>query len=91
MSVRRFTRPTDGFGKTLENWAHAIAPRFILQDFEHINQTLCMTPVMAVGVSDHVWSLEEVAALVPHPAAKKHGLYRKLGAQTERSNCDTTQ
>jgi len=41
-----------------------------------------VTPVMAIGVSDRVWSLEEIAALLPHPVAKGYGPHWKLEART---------
>jgi len=36
-----------------------------------------MTPAMAAGISDHVWSLEEISALVPKLVAKKRGPFKK--------------
>ncbi len=41
------------------------------------NQTLKVTPAMEAGVSDHVWSLEEIANLVPEEKPKKRGPYKK--------------
>lgn len=63
MSMRRFTRLTNGFSKKLENHAHAVALHFMYYNFGRIHQTLRVTPAMAAGVSDHVWTLEEIAAL----------------------------
>jgi IS1 family transposase len=63
MSMRRFTRLTNAFSKKLENHQHAIALHFMYYNFGRIHQTLRVTPAMAAGVSDHVWSLEEIAAL----------------------------
>jgi IS1 family transposase len=63
MSMRRFTRLTNGFSKKMENHAHAIALHFMYYNFGRIHQSLRITPAMAAGVSDHVWSLEEIAAL----------------------------
>jgi hypothetical protein len=62
-SMRRFTRLTNGFSKKLENLSHAIALHFMYYNFARIHQTLRITPAMEAGVSDHVWSLEEIAAL----------------------------
>ena len=42
-----------------------------------IHKTLCVTPAVQAGVSDHVWSLEEIAALVPEPETKPRGPYKK--------------
>jgi hypothetical protein len=64
MSMRRFTRLTNAFSKKLENHAHAIALQFMYYNFGRIHQPLRITPAMAAGVSDHLWSLEEIAALL---------------------------
>ena len=77
MSMRRFTPLTNGFSKKVENHAHAVALHFMHYNFDHIHKTLRVTPAMEAGVSDHVWSLEEIAALVPEPVAKARGPYRK--------------
>ncbi|KZC16758.1 transposase [Rhodanobacter sp. FW510-R12] len=77
MSMRRFTRLTNGFSKKIENHAHAVALHFMYYNFGRIHKTLRVTPAMEAGVSDHVWSLEEIAALVPVPIAKKRGPYKK--------------
>ena len=63
MSMRRFTRLTNGFSKKLENLGHAVALHFMYYNFGRIHQSLRITPAMAAGVSDHVWELEEIAAL----------------------------
>jgi hypothetical protein len=64
MSMRRFTRLTNAFSKKLENLRHAIALHFMYYNFGRIHQTLHVTPAMEAGVSDHVWELKEIAALV---------------------------
>jgi hypothetical protein len=38
---------------------------------------LRVTPAMEAGITDHVWSLEEIAALVPEPESKPRGPYKK--------------
>lgn len=63
MSMRRFTRLTNGFSKKLENLGHAVALHFMYYNFGRIHQSLRITPAMAAGVSDHVWSLEEIVSL----------------------------
>lgn len=63
MSMRRFTRLTNGFSKKIENHAFAVALHFIHYNFARIHKSLRITPAMAAGVSDHVWSLEEIARL----------------------------
>ena len=63
MSMRRFTRLTNAFSKKVENLSHAVALHFMFYNFGRIHQTLRVTPAMQAGLSDHVWSLEEIAAL----------------------------
>jgi len=63
MGMRRFTRLTNGFSKKLENLEHAVSLHFMHYNFARIHKTLRITPAMAAGVSDHVWSLEEIASL----------------------------
>lgn len=64
MSMRRFTRLTNGFSKKLENHEHALAIYFMYYNFARIHQTLRVTPAMEAGISDHVWSLEEMVGLI---------------------------
>jgi hypothetical protein len=45
-------------------------------NFARIHKTLRVTPAMQSGIADHVWNLEEIAALVPEPVAKKRGSYK---------------
>lgn len=63
MGMRRFTRLTNAFSKKVENHAHAVALHFMYYNFSRIHKTLRVTPAMEAGVSNHVWSLEEIAAL----------------------------
>ena len=63
MSMRRFTRLTNGFSKKLENLGYAVALHFMYYNFGRIHQSLRVTPAMAAGISNHVWELEEIAAL----------------------------
>jgi IS1 family transposase len=64
MSMRRFTRLTNGFSKKAENHAHAVALNFMHYNFCRIHRTLRVTPAMASGLSDHVWSLDELIGLL---------------------------
>jgi IS1 family transposase len=67
MSMRRFTRLTNAFSKKAENLGHAVALHFMFYNFGRIHQTLRVTPAMEAGLSDHVWTLEEIAALTDAP------------------------
>ena len=60
---RRFTRLTNGFSKKVENHTYAVALHYMFYNFAKIHKTLRVTPAMQAGISDHVWSLEEIARL----------------------------
>jgi len=77
MGCRRFTRLTNGFSKKVENHAWAVALHLMHYNFARIHQTLRITPAMAAGVTDHVWSLEEIAELGKPVAPAKRGPYKK--------------
>jgi IS1 family transposase len=64
MSIRRFTRLTNAFSKKIENHAAAVALYFMYYNFGRVHQTLRVTPAMEAGVSDHVWSVEEIVGLL---------------------------
>ncbi len=63
MGMRRFTHLTDGFSKKLKSLEHAVALHFMHYNFGRIHKSLRVTPAMEAGIADHVWSLEEIAAL----------------------------
>jgi IS1 family transposase len=77
MSCRRFTRLTNAFSKKVENHMHAVALHFMHYNFGRIHKTLRVTPAMQAGITDHVWSLEEIAVLIPEPESKPRGPYKK--------------
>jgi IS1 family transposase len=60
MGVRRFTRLTNAFSKKFENHCAAIMLWFCFYNFCRRHQTLRMTPAMAAGISDHIWSVREI-------------------------------
>jgi IS1 family transposase len=64
MSMRRFTRLTNGFSNKLDNHKHALALYFMYYNFGRVHQTLRVTPAMQAGVSDHVWTIQEICDLV---------------------------
>jgi IS1 family transposase len=64
MGMRRFTRLTNGFSKKVENHAYMVALYYMHYNFCRIHQTLRVTPAMEAGVADHVWSIEEIVALM---------------------------
>jgi IS1 family transposase len=64
MSMRRFTRLTNGFSKKVQNHMAAIAVYYVHYNFCRVHQTLKRTPAMAAGLSDHPWELREMIALL---------------------------
>jgi len=64
MGMRRFTRLTNAFSKKVENHAHAISIYFMHYNFVRIHQTLRVTPAMAAGVTDKLWSMEDIIRVV---------------------------
>ena len=63
MRMRRFTRLTNAFSKKVDNHKAMIALHYMHYNFARIHKTLRVTPAMEAGVTDHVWSLEEIARL----------------------------
>jgi len=70
MGMRRFTRLTNGFSKKLENHGHAVALHFMHYNFCRVHKTLRVTPAMEAGLTDHVWSLEELVSVMEPVCSK---------------------
>jgi len=64
MSMRRFTRLTNAFSKKVDNLEAAVALYFMYYNFCRIHKSLRVTPAMETGITDHVWSLEEIINLL---------------------------
>ena len=79
MSMRRFTRLTNAFSKKLDNHIHALALYFVFYNFTRIHKTLRVSPAMAAGITDRLWSLDDVIAKIDElaPAPKPRGTYKK--------------
>jgi hypothetical protein len=82
MSMRRFTRLTNAFSKKFDNHVHALSLYFVFYNFCRIHKTLRVSPAMAAGVTDRLWSLEDVVAKMEEvaPAPKARGPYKKRDA-----------
>jgi hypothetical protein len=82
MGMRRFTRLTNAFSKKIQNHAAMVAIYAVHYNFARIHKTLRITPSMAAGLSDHVWSLEEIVMMADSyaPAPKPRGPYKKRAA-----------
>jgi IS1 family transposase len=64
MHMRRFTRLTNAFSKKLENHLHMLAIYFMFYNYCRVHTTLRVTPSMEAGLSDHVWTIQELAGLM---------------------------
>ncbi len=64
MSVSRFTPLTKAFSKKLQNHYHALAIYFMFYNFVRIHQSLNVSPAMAAGLTDKLWSLEDIVNLM---------------------------
>lgn len=64
MGMRRFTRLTNGHSKKLENHEHALALFYMFYNYCRVNQAHRVTPAMELGITDHVWEVSEIVALL---------------------------
>ncbi|MGB7220240.1 MAG: IS1 family transposase [Vicinamibacterales bacterium] len=64
MSMRRFTRLTNGHSKKIQNHGHALAIHYVYYNFGRKQTVLKGTPAMAAGLADRVWSLEDIVGLL---------------------------
>ncbi len=64
MSMRRFTRLTNGFSKKVENHEHSVALHFMHYNFCRIHKSLRVTAAMEAGITDHVWDISEIVAVI---------------------------
>jgi IS1 family transposase len=68
MNMRRFTRLTNAFSKKLENHVLALSLYFMHYNFARTHKTLAnpypRTPAMAAGLTNHIWTIEEIVKLV---------------------------
>ena len=78
MSMRRFTRLTNAFSKKVENLAHAVSLHYMHYNFVRIHKTLRVTPAMAAGVTDRLWSVQDIVEMADATLSKpsKRGPYK---------------
>lgn len=84
MQMRRFTRLTNALSKKYENLCCAVALHMMHYNFCRKHQTLGRSPATAVGLTDHVWSIDELVGLLENQeragteaGAMKRGPYKK--------------
>jgi IS1 family transposase len=63
MGMRRFTRLTNAFSKKLENHMHAVSFYFMVYNFTKIHSSIKTTPAMEAGVTDFLWSMEDIVLM----------------------------
>ncbi|MCW5648723.1 MAG: helix-turn-helix domain-containing protein [Ramlibacter sp.] len=63
MGMRRFTRLTNAFSKKLENHMHAVSFYFMVYNFVKIHKSIRTTPAMEAGVTDFLWSMEDIVMM----------------------------
>lgn len=83
MHMRRFTRLTNAFSKKVENHAYAVALHMMYYNFVRLHGSLRVTPAMAAGVSDRLWEIGDIVALVEKAESRaptKRGPYKKRAA-----------
>jgi hypothetical protein len=71
MASRRFTRLTNGFSKKLANHVAAVSLYVAHFNLCRVHESLRITPAMAIGITDHIWSIGELidAATADEPPA----------------------
>lgn len=92
MQMRRFTRLTNAHSKRVEGHRAALALYYVFYNFVRMHKTLRCSPAMAAGLSDRLWSMEDVVALIDAraEAPAKRGPYmtksRRAAQEAENSN-----
>jgi IS1 family transposase len=84
MQMRRFTRLTNAFSRKLENHYHALSLYFTFYNFTRIHKAHRVTPAMAAGITDRLWSMADIVRLVDQAeiAAVARKRARSRGRQT---------
>jgi IS1 family transposase len=86
MHMRRFTRLTNAFSKKIENHAYAVALHMTYYNWVRLHGKLRVTPAMAAGLSDRLWEIDDIVALIERAESranegKKRGPYKKRAAE----------
>jgi hypothetical protein len=79
MHMRRFTRLTNAHSKKFQNHCHMVSLYTVWYNFVRINSAVKMAPAMAAGVSNRLWEMTDIVALIDAAAAplKPRGHYKK--------------
>jgi hypothetical protein len=60
MHLRRFTRLTNAFSKKLDSLKADVSLYMAFYNFVRVHQTLRVTPAMQAGITDHIWTVQEL-------------------------------
>lgn len=70
-NLRRYTRLSNGFSRKLENHAAAVSLQYFVYNFVRQHRTLRMSPAMAAGVTEKLWEVSDLVALLEATESKK--------------------
>ncbi len=90
-AMRRFTRLTNAFSKKIDNHIHALSLYFVWFNFCRQHRAHRLSPAMAAGLADRLWSMGDIVALIDElePKGIKRGPYnagRRLHQRPERES-----
>ena len=78
MQMRRFTRLTNGHSKKVDNHRHMVALHYMFYNYCRPHGTLRCTPAQEAGLSNHIWTSEELCALLPKPNKAESTIEKEL-------------
>ena len=64
MSMRRYTRLSNGFSKKLENHVHMVALYTVWYNWARVHKTLRTSPAQAAGLTERLWSMSDIVELI---------------------------